>query len=217
MAWDRTWNVHLNVMLVVRGFCDYAKLRRLWHWNVEFRKLPTGDLEGLRRSFRELIKYAVQATSEKSESKSTDRGGDVGSVPEIPGHALPEGGETAGMLGDSIRAGAPPMLAWTGAELAEWLTAMHGFRRTRSYGCLYGAPKPEPADLQAFVWVGFVRWRDGAYRLNVRLLDSIPEDKSGVADPLERWRNYRRRAIPPPEDRPRQLERHLQPLHELVG
>jgi hypothetical protein len=215
----RDWNVHLNVMLVVRGFCDYEKLRRLWHWDVEFRKLPTGDIEGLRKSFRELIKYAVQATSEKSEHHATrDRS------PELPPSlACDVSGETAGQggalqsPGDGTRATAPPMLAWTGAELAEWLLAMHGFRRTRSYGCLYGAPKPAKADLSEFVWVGFVRWRDGRYRAHVRLLDSVPEDKSGVPDPLQRWRNFTRRVIPPPDDTPLTLGRAAQPLQELVS
>ena len=191
MAWDRTWNVHLNVMLVVRGFCDYAKLRRLWHWNVEFKKLPTGDVEHLRKSFRELIKYAVQATSEKSSEKGEARAreGDRQDAAAVTrGSAAPVDGEHEDRQG---RAAAPAMLAWTGLELAEWLCAMHGFRRTRSYGCLYGAPKPEAENLDKFVWLGFVRWGHGGYRLRVSLLDSIPEDKSPSSDALDRWHRWR--------------------------
>ncbi len=188
MAWDRSWNVHVNVMLVVRGFCDYKKLRELWHWNVHFKKLPTGDLEALRKSFRELIKYSVQATSEKSEEKLERGRADVdGADPLREADTWP----ADGMPVDPVRAAAPPMLAWTGQELGEWLMAMHRFRRTRSYGSLYGAPKPEAADLQEFVWIGSVRLRGGAYRLSVRLLDSIPEDKSSPAAALDRWHRWR--------------------------
>lgn len=204
LAWDRSWNVHLNVMLVVRGFCDYAKLRRLWHWDVQFQKLPTGDVEHLRKSFRELIKYAVQATGEKSQHHadvyaSRDANNDANTSTE-PG----------------TRACAPPMLAWTGQELAEWLLAMHGFRRTRSYGCLYGAPKAEPASLDAFVWVGYVRQQNGRYVCRVRLLDSVPEDKSGVTDPRDRWEKYLTRVRPPPDAQPAGLGRAAQPLENLV-
>lgn len=217
MAWDRTWNVHLNVMLVVRGFCDYAKLRRLWHWNVEFKKLPTGDVEHLRKSFRELIKYAVQATSEKSAEKVSARAGegDRQADAAVSGRSSTE--DSGGHDDRSIKATAPPMLAWTGLELAEWLCAMHGFRRTRSYGCLYGAPKPEAENLDKFVWLGHVRWRHGGYRLRVSLLDSIPEDKSGASSPLDRWQRYCRRVIPPPDDQIEGAGRADQPLEQLCN
>jgi hypothetical protein len=194
---DRDWNVHLNVMLVVRGFLDWQKLRQAWHWNVHFKRLPRGNLEQLQASFRELIKYAVRATAEKSEhhaARDSTRESDVEADP-APG-CEPGAGEPSSDTSCRNRAVAPPMLAWTGEELAEWLEAMHGFRRSRSYGCLYGAPKPEAADLEEFVWIGYVRWRDGAYRVNVRLLDSIPEDKSGSTSYAERWKKYLQRVKP---------------------
>ncbi|MDQ2640749.1 MAG: hypothetical protein M3Y79_09255, partial [Pseudomonadota bacterium] len=135
---DRDWNVHLNVMLVVRGFLDWGKLRQAWHWNVEFKRLPRGNLERLQASFRELIKYAVQATSEKSEhhaARDLSRESSVEADP-APG-CEPGAGEPSPDTSCPNRAVAPPMLAWTGSELAEWLEAMRGFRRSRSYGCLY--------------------------------------------------------------------------------
>lgn len=229
MAWDRSWNVHLNVMLVVRGFCDYAKLRRLWHWDVEFRKLPTGDIDALKKSFRELIKYAVQTTVEKSHAKSgeLEHGPEAGAGAGAGSGAERDDGNSPAAAGarlgspdlpeEPCRAAPPPMLAWAGQELAEWLLAMHGFRRTRSYGCLYGAPKPEKADLAEFVWVGFVRWRDGRYRAHVRLLDSIPEDKSGATDPLQRWKNFQHRVVPPPDDMPAGLDAALPPFEDLAS
>lgn len=214
---DRDWNVHLNVMLVVRGFLDWGKLRQAWHWDVQFNRLPRGNVEHLKKSFRELIKYAVQATSEKSHAKASNalQADNSRSVAD----GLPDGGVDQEGTGarDGLRAVAPPMLAWTGSELAEWLEAMHGFRRSRSYGCLYGAPKPEAEDLGEYVWIGYVRWRDGAYRINARLLDSVPEDKSGSNSPADRWRKYLERIKPPPDAGAAPLKSVLAPLENLVG
>jgi len=153
----RDWNVHLNVVLVVKGHLDYEKLRRRWHWNVHVRKLAQGP-GVVRGALAELIKYAVAATVAKSAEKAA--AGDGG------------GG------GDEKRIPPPPMLEWTGAELLEWLRAMRGFRRTRTYGCLFRLKKPKAEDLGQIIWLGRVDYAGGRYRLSSTLLDSIPEDKS---------------------------------------
>ena len=89
------------------------------------------------------------------------------------------------------------MLDWTGPELAEWLEAFHGFRRTRTYGVLYRLPKPEP-DVGPIVWVGRVSMECGRYVHSCPLLDSIPEDKSLHLSPLERFKKLCRQMHPPP-------------------
>jgi hypothetical protein len=159
----RDWNVHLNVILVVNGYLDYEKLRRRWHWNLEARKLAKGP-GVVRGALAELIKYAVAATVAKSAQKSLE----AGSAP-------------------SDRPPPPPMLEWTGSELLEWLRAMRGFRRTRTYGCLFRLKKPKAQDLGQIVWLGRVDYQGGRYRLSSALLGSIPEDKSIGLSAAERW------------------------------
>ena len=163
----RDWNVHLNVIFVVDGYFDYEKLRRLWHWNLEVRKLATGP-GVVRGALTELIKYAVAATVAKSAEKAA--AGDGG------------GG------GEDKRIPPPPMLEWTGAELLEWLRAMRGFRRTRTYGCLFRLKKPKAEeDLGQIIWLGRIDYQSGRYRLSSALLGSIPEDKFPGRTPRERW------------------------------
>jgi len=171
---SRDWNVHLNVILVVKGFLDYGKLRRIWHWDVHAQKLAVGP-GVVRGALCELIKYAVAATVAKSADKAVcgDQAGegDAGSI-----SARGPGGP--GGAASPPRVSAPPMLEWTGAELLEWLLAMRGFRRTRTYGCLFRLKRPKAEDLGQIVWLGRVDYAGGGYRLSSRLLDSIPEDKS---------------------------------------
>jgi hypothetical protein len=157
---SRNWNVHLNVILVIapKVFFDFGKLRQRWHWQVEMQWIS--DAPGaFEGAFAELIKYAVAATVAKSAE-----------------HAA------------KGRTPAPPMLEWTPDELLEWLRAMHGFRRTRAYGAMYGLDEPEAEDLGAVVWIGTVSLQGGRYRHRLALLDSIPEDKFAGLAPAERWR-----------------------------
>jgi len=144
----RDWNVHLNVIFVHRGFVDWGKLRRAWHWNVELRLLPSAP-GAIGAALAELIKYVVAATLSKSQDKA-----------------------------DAGATRAPPMLDWESAELLEWLRAFHGFRRTRGYGSLYGLKTPDPDPLGPVVWLGSVSLQCGRYVRRAPLLDSIPEDKS---------------------------------------
>jgi len=152
----RDWNVHLNVILVVKGFLDYEKLHRKWYWNLEARKLSAGP-GVVKGALTELIKYAVAATVAKSAQKA----------------------EAATRLRDGReRVPPPPMLEWTGAELLEWLRAMRGFRRTRTYGCLFRLKKPKAEDLGQIIWLGPIANDGTRYRASAALLESITEDKS---------------------------------------
>ncbi len=164
---DRDWNVHLNVIMPVKGFLDFQRLRARWHWNVHLRWISDapGAFEG---AFTELIKYAVAATVAKSAA-----------------HLVREG-----------RRPPPPMLEWNRAELVEWLRAMHGFRRTRSYGALYGLDAPEREDHGQIVWLGTVALVRGVYRHRCTLLDSIPEDKYPGLSGVERWQALMRALAP---------------------
>lgn len=163
---SRDWNVHLNVILPVKGFLDFGELRKQWHWNVEMRWIPDapGAFQG---AFAELIKYAVAATVAKSAE-----------------HAA------------SGKSRAPPMLEWTDGELLEWLRAMKGFRRTRTYGALYGAPPLEKEDLGPILWIGTVSFSGDRYRCRLPLLGSIPEDKFTGLSATERWQALVRALAP---------------------
>jgi hypothetical protein len=222
---DREWNVHLNVILVTRPrqFLDWGKLRRLWHWQVHLKSLPTNP-GAVGAALTELIKYAVAATSSKSFDKTrevnrvsnrqsreapapvidaTYRDGSFGDT-RSAAEATHEGRHAAVAATDCGRshpdrdarrshghdarqvrsASAPPMTEWEDPELLEWLRAMHGFRRTRAYGVLYGLETPEPEPLGQVVWLGSVSLVRGRYGVRCRLLDLIQEDKSRGGDRL---------------------------------
>ena len=155
---QREWNVHVNVILVAGpNGINYQKLRNRWHWNVEIQQLAQGP-GVVKGALCELIKYAVAATVAKSAEKATAGNGGGGS--------------------EEKRLPPPPMLDWTGSELLEWLRAMRGFRRTRTYGCLFKIKKPEREDLGQIVWLGRIDHDGGRYRVTSALIDSIPEDNS---------------------------------------
>ena len=152
----RDWNVHLNVILVVKGYLNYTELRKRWVWNVEVDRLAEGP-GVVKGALCELIKYACAATVSKSAEKAA---------------------KAATLRDGTPREPPPPMLQWTGAELLEWLLAMRGFRRTRTYGCLFRLKKPKAEDLGQIVWLGRLDYEGGRYRVRSALLESIPEDKS---------------------------------------
>ena len=153
LARDHTWNVHLNVILVTRSRFEaglYERLRRAWYWNVEICpvKADAGDLA---RTFRELLKYSLQAVPEKSAAKAA-----AGKSP------------------------APALTEWPVDRFLEWYQAQHRFRRTRTYGALYGSkvPKPEPSTLDDVIWHGVVSCAPDRFFAQVPLIDLIPGDKS---------------------------------------
>jgi hypothetical protein len=155
----RDWNIHLNVIIPCtrKAFIDWAELRAAWHWQVHMRWISEAP-GAFESAFAELIKYAVATTVAKSAE-----------------HAA------------SGKSRAPPMLEWSPAELVEWLRAMHGFRRTRTYGVLYKLEKPEPEEQGPIIFLGTVSMVGGRYVHRCSLLDSIPEDKSLGLSASERW------------------------------
>jgi len=169
LGWARDWNVHLNVILVVKGYLPWEDVRAWWHFDIGgMRQLKQGP-GVVKGALCELIKYAVAATV----AKSADKAGESGDRPPPP-----------------------PMLEWTGAELLEWLRAMRGFRRTRTYGCLFRLKRPEPEDLGQIIWLGRIDHDGAGYRLSSRLLNSIPEDKSSGVSAIERWQTLMRELKP---------------------
>ena len=157
LAADGQWNVHLNVLLVTqRPFhCGlYERIRREWRFNCYMRPVK-GDAVDVARTFSELLKYSARAVPEKSDSKASRHASD-----------------------------APAMTEWPAERFVEWFNAQHGFRRTRTYGCLYGSkvPKPEPRSLDDVIWLGRMSLGPGYFRVAAPLLDgpviSIPGDKS---------------------------------------
>lgn len=146
-----SWNVHLNVILVTRSRFEpglYKRLRDAWYWNVEIKPIK-GDAGSLVRSFNELVKYATAAIPEKSTEKSR-----TGKSP------------------------APAMTEWAPERFVEWWRAQHRFRRTRTYGELYGSkvPKPEPLGIDDVTWHGVMHCTPDRFYAQVPLIDLIPGD-----------------------------------------
>ncbi len=70
LARDRTWNVHLNVLLVHRGFLDWRAMQAAWRYGVHFQRIRGGKAE-LESAMREIIKYSARAVAEKSQCESS--------------------------------------------------------------------------------------------------------------------------------------------------
>lgn len=135
-----------------------------------------GDQEAIEATLRELVKYPVQAMPSKSASKA-----------------------------DRERA-APAMTEWTAQEWVEWWNAHKGFRRTRTYGELFGIEKPEAESLDGFIALGQVKHDGQAFRFRSALLDSIPGDKSSGVGYLDRLRRHLRGLSGPPDEALAMLE-----------
>jgi hypothetical protein len=209
LARDRTWNVHLNVMLVHRGFIDYGELRKDWGgWNVDFQRV-IGGREQIERSLREIIKYSARAVAEKSQCPrettpvSSGEGISTGcaSVTSSDSGTAQPASDVSGRFEASQVP--PAMVDWTGEELLEWLKAFRGFRRTRTYRALYRLEKPPKDSMSGYLWVGQGRWVNSGWQLTVGPLDSIPGDKSTTPDALERWNRWLSRLVPQPRPPPR--------------
>lgn len=118
------WNVHLNVILLVKGELSYEKVRAEWGTNLfieEIEQSKNGDDQSqtIKESILELIKYAATIVGVKSEDKAKN--------------------------GTSS---APGITDWPDARFIEWWDShriptgnldkpFKTFRRVRSYGCLY--------------------------------------------------------------------------------
>jgi hypothetical protein len=179
------WNVHLNVMLVFKpdptrdfGMPDYEPLREAWGANVEWRTVPQGDPNATHAALRELVKYPLQAVSEKSaEERAAKR--DRFGRPLTP---------------------APPMIEWPPEYIDEWWRAHKSFRRTRSWGVLYDdrfelapgdvleIPKARKRDAEKIDWLGVVRLTPALCTVLAPKLDTSERDA------LERRRAFEHRA-----------------------
>ncbi|MGA9853421.1 MAG: hypothetical protein WBR15_10900 [Gammaproteobacteria bacterium] len=190
----RDWNVHLNVIFVVNGWLDYEKLRRFWYWNLEIideskmraltvarlqaKGVNVADLSAARifeSAFSEIVKYPIQTIPEKNPASGD---GDASES-----HLLTR---------------APAMVEWPPEAWCEWYKAHTGFRRTRSYGCLYrlGEPESEHTDLEAVEWIGSVTFTSkGTYDFSIPWLGSIR-----VGDNFASQNRIRGRNTGPPEE-----------------
>lgn len=132
------WNVHLNAFLLVDGRFDYKEAREVWGHNVEFRELDATDPETLYHAALEAVKYSAQIVPTKSAEKRAKRA-----------------------------THAPAMVEWTPRQWAEWWAAQQGFRRVRSYGCLYKIGKPADTEPPMVTWLGRVTFHRGRYRVDL--------------------------------------------------
>ncbi len=224
LAYDLTWNVHLNVIMVCDKYLNYEKLRKFWHWNVdiqdeqamrrttESRMLWKSQQSGnpmppitrelvLEQAMLELIKYTIQTVSEKSGSGA--------------------GGHWQGniYLDSQGRHKAPPLTQWPGGSFIEWWEAQQRFRRTRTYGrrVLFALDKPDAetqdkgAGLEDVTWLGRIQWmRDGRYRVAAPLIDLI----LGHNSTPEREKAEEK---PPPEDAHEALMGKVQRISATLG
>lgn len=174
----RTWNIHINVFFITRGYFDWKKFQEQWGGWSWFSKLD-GTPEGIRAAFRELLKYSARAVPEKSQSHAEAARAD---------QASGEGSATPIDI-------APSQIEWEAAEWLEWWQAHQKFRRTRTFGELYGFDaddsEADDVDDSEFETIGTGRWTGWRYRLRVPLLlSSIPGDKSSdiSSDAQADWR-----------------------------
>lgn len=180
LAKRRDWNVHLNVILLCDGFLDYQRIVEHWGHQFDAQRLR-GSREQIEAALRECVKYATQAMPSKT-AEHRARG-----VSE-----------------------APALIEWTGDEFLEWWRAHQRFRRTRSYGVLFGLDDPEPESLDGFEAVGTVSL-EGTQRVRrFALLDSIPGDKSSGEDHRQRLSRAVRRLLGSPGG----INRALQTMKE---
>ena len=129
------WNVHINVVLLVEGAFDYAQFRAVWGHHLYIKEMKRSELY-IRKTLNEAIKYSAQHVGEKSKQKQDQR-----------------------------QSQAPALINYTDERLAEWIDAQHGFRRVRSYGCLYRIENKEAESVQysKVTWCGEVQFKRGRY------------------------------------------------------
>lgn len=137
------WNVHLNVILCVEGEFSYEKFRAAWGKNIEIKQLKK-DTRSLLKTIQEVVKYSVTHVAVKSDDKAA-----------------------------SGKTDAPPLIEWEENTFKEWFRAQKGFRRVRSYGCIYRLGKKESEfSMDDIEWLGSIKLTaSGKY-----YVDLIPED-----------------------------------------
>lgn len=119
----------------------------------------------------------------------------------------------------------PAMTEWTAAEWIEWWNAHRGLRRTRTFGCLFKAPKPEKLDTAGAIHTHSDVY-DHQHRRFVRrspLLESIPGDKSTPEKIVESWKAAWMKLLGPPDhlarvcDARRTIEKHYGPVSLAIS
>lgn len=194
----------------VGGMFSFMKLRHVWGsaHQVEIRWLePT--TAALRRQLLEVIKYSCKTVSEKSLEKfeaARTAHAESGDVTLSDGNTSSENRAPPALEllcqdaqdapAEIARPPAPAMIDWPDARVLEWLDANRGFRRVRSWGCLYRLGKlPRATDPDEGIrWMGRISitpWRiivqsDFIGRGDSFPVDSIQENKSPSGGPLPR-------------------------------
>lgn len=151
LAADGRWNVHLNVILVTQ---------KRFH-------------EGLYQKIRRYWKFNVEIKSLKGDAGELAR--TFNELIKYGGRAVPDKSSAK-----ATSSAAPAIIEWSSARFVEWFEAQFGFRRTRTYGVLYGnnVPRPEPRSLDDVIWHGAVRCTPEGFFAQFALIDLIPGDKS---------------------------------------
>lgn len=153
------WNVHLNVIMVFDRRPDWRDYREAWAANVEFRRVPTGASSA---ALRELVKYPLKAIAQKSAEK-----------------ARPRRDKRTGRVLEA----APPTIQWAPDAFVEWWRAHKGFRRTRSWGCLYAGNVPDAPERSRdkVEWLGKVTLRPWGLRVSRPVWDASVMESLGAA------------------------------------
>lgn len=109
-AADGSWNVHLNVMLMIDGPIDWREVQAVWGANVDLQDIPRGTVA---EAMPEMIKYTAKMIPAEGD-------GPIGSIDKRTG-----------------RPRAPALIEYTAAQLLEFIDAHKACRRVRGYGVLY--------------------------------------------------------------------------------
>lgn len=232
---EHHWNTHLNVILVVdpgqcspldrelwpedpetgkpkpdpaanlAGMFSYMKLRHVWGsaHQVQIRWLDP-SIGSLTRQLLEVIKYPGKTVTEKSLEKFAAGSAESGENRTPPALEL-VCQEAQDAPADQGKPRAPAMIDWPDARVLEWLDANKGFRRVRSWGCLYRLGKiPRATDPDEGIrWMGRI-WIS-PFKITVQLdfiggaapVDSIQENKSYHVGPFARAQGPPRAGPPP--------------------
>jgi len=156
LAADREcWNVHLNVLLITRS------------------KFAPGLYKRLRQAWYWNLEI------KPVEANAGDLAQTFNELIKYPTRAVSEKSASKGS-----KSKAPAMTDWPAERFIEWFEAQKRFRRTRTYGELYGkkVPKPESEGLDGVIWHGRLEcspnWFYAQNPLPAPLIDLIPGDNS---------------------------------------
>lgn len=205
-----TWNVHINVIQIVVGRFPWARYRAAWaaalgqddcqmDFKVEHQmraitkkrlekrgiNTPVGRLEILTYAFLEMVKYSAKIAGSDHGDESSRAGGALAKdKPDVGCDAKePVFSEKRVTLAEAL-----PMDRWPPLRWLEWYRANCGFRRTRSYGCLYNVPEPEPEEQPVINYMAEVSW-DVLKESYVIFVSLIPADNFTFRGPekVDNW------------------------------